>query len=120
MNNDQTPDTVNDDIDPIEMRIWIEFSAWCALVMTPIIWWLQGPSVSTDQFVVRTGLVILSAAVGIGMRIWAIVSPYSLADQLSQPAASPSSPEAAVQQTTPASPKPSGNCPLDNSLVLSP
>lgn len=109
MNNDQTSNTTDDDIDPTEMRIWIEFSAWCALVMTPIIWWLQGPSVSTDQFVVRTGLVILSAVVGIGMRIWAIVSPYSLSEPSSQRVASLSSPEAAVQPKTPDSPKPAGS-----------
>lgn len=112
MNNDQASNTSDDDIDPTEMRIWIEFSAWCALVMTPIIWWLQGPSVSTDQFVVRTGLVILSAVVGIGMRIWAIVSPYSLGDP--SPASSTSSLDAALrdasaQPTASASPKPSGN-----------
>jgi pimeloyl-ACP methyl ester carboxylesterase len=47
----------------------IEFCAWAALLMTPIIWWLQGPSVSTDQFVVRTALVAIPAAVGVGLRI---------------------------------------------------
>lgn len=56
-----------------EVRGWIEFSAWSALVMTPIIWWLQGPSVSTDQFVMRTALVVISFSVAIGMRIFAIL-----------------------------------------------
>ena len=56
-----------------EILYWAEFCAWSALVMTPIIWWLQGPSVSTDQFVVRTGLVVISACAGVGLRGWAIV-----------------------------------------------
>src|SRR5262245_22397539 len=52
-----------------EMLCWAEFCAWSALVMTPIIWWLQGASVSTDQFVVRTALVVISALVGVGLRV---------------------------------------------------
>ena len=76
MENSQTQEHPEDDLDPTEMRIWIEFGAWCAFVMAPIIWWLQGPSVSTDQFVVRTSLVVISFVVGVGMRIWAIVQPY--------------------------------------------
>jgi hypothetical protein len=48
---------------------WMEFGCWSALVMAPLIYWLQGPSVSTDQFVVRTALVILAAVGGVGLRI---------------------------------------------------
>jgi hypothetical protein len=62
-----------DDLDVEEVLGWAEFCAWAALVMTPIIWWLQGPSVSTDQFVVRTALVVISAVVGTGLRIRAWV-----------------------------------------------
>ena len=51
---------------------WAEFCAWAALMMTPIIWWLQGESVSTDQFVVRCSLVVISAVAGVGLRVWAI------------------------------------------------
>ncbi len=57
-----------------EMLGWAEFCAWSALVMTPIILWLQGPSVSADQFVVRTSLVVISALAGIGLRIRAVVA----------------------------------------------
>ena len=56
-----------------EILNWAEFCAWSALVMAPLIWWLQGPSVSTDQFVVRTGLVVVSACAAVGLRGWAIV-----------------------------------------------
>ena len=56
-----------------EILGWAEFGAWSALVMTPIIWWLQGPSVSTDQFVVRTGLIVISAGTAVALRARALV-----------------------------------------------
>ena len=75
MNAAPQDESVDEDLDPAQVRVWAEFCAWCAFVMTPIIWWLQGPSVSTDQAVVRTGLLVLSLVVGLSLRIWAIVSP---------------------------------------------
>jgi hypothetical protein len=66
-------DDAADTLELAEILSWAEFCAWSALVMTPIIWWLQGPSVSTDQFVVRTGLVVISASVAVGLRGWALV-----------------------------------------------
>jgi hypothetical protein len=68
MNNDES-----DTLDVAEILYWAEFCAWSALVMTPIIWWLQGASVSTDQFVVRTGLVVISAGTAVGLRGWKFV-----------------------------------------------
>jgi len=68
MSNDEL-----DTLDAAEIRYWAEFCAWSALVMTPIIWWLQGPSVSTDQFVVRTALVVISASVAVGLRGRALI-----------------------------------------------
>ena len=62
-----------EEIDVAEMVYWIEFGAWSAVVMTPMIWWLQGPSVSTDQFVMRTGLVVVSAVTAISLRIWNLI-----------------------------------------------
>jgi hypothetical protein len=50
-----------------------EQAAWAALIMTPVIWWLQGPSVSWDQFVVRTSVVVLSALLAVGLRTRAVV-----------------------------------------------
>jgi hypothetical protein len=60
-----------DELTLAELLGWSEFCAWTALVIAPIIYWLQGESVSHDQFVVRTGLVALSAAGAIGLRGWA-------------------------------------------------
>lgn len=63
----------SDSLEMDEVLYWAEFCAWSALVMTPIICWLQGPSVSTDQFVVRTGLVVISAGVATGLRGWGLI-----------------------------------------------
>jgi len=65
-------DPVADEPDLGVVISWAEFCAWATLAMTPVIWWLQGPSVSTDQFVVRTSLLVISAATGLSLRIWAI------------------------------------------------
>jgi hypothetical protein len=64
---------MDEGIDIQEFLGWAEFCAWSALVMTPILWWLQGPSVSTDQFVVRTALVAIAATTGIALRIRALI-----------------------------------------------
>ena len=67
---DQIPE---DDLDLDDLLYWGEFCCWMALVQAPIIYWLQGPSVSTDQFVVRTALVVIAAAGGIGLRARALI-----------------------------------------------
>jgi hypothetical protein len=64
--------SVNEELDLNEVLPWIEFCAWTSLIITPVIWWLQGPSVSDDQAVVRTGLVVLSAIVAVGIRLWTL------------------------------------------------
>jgi hypothetical protein len=61
-------DHSSNDWDPQEIVGWAEFCSWSALVMTPIIWWLQGPSVSTEQFVVRTALVVIAASASVVLR----------------------------------------------------
>jgi hypothetical protein len=59
----------SDELDFQEILAWGEVWCWMALVMTPLIWWLQGPSVSTDQFVIRTALVTLATAGCLGFRL---------------------------------------------------
>ena len=77
MSDDREPSGhAPEEIDIRELFGWAEFCAWSALVMTPIVWWLQGPSVSNDQFVVRTGMVVLSAVAAVGLRFWAIFSKH--------------------------------------------
>ena len=61
-------DTAEDDISLDEMLPWLEFGCWTALVLAPILYYVNGPSVSTDQAVVRSGLVILAALGAVALR----------------------------------------------------
>ena len=56
-----------------ELRQWGEQLCWMILAMTPVVWWLQGESVSKDQFVVRVSLLVLSASGGVTFRIAAFI-----------------------------------------------
>ena len=60
-----------DSISPAELRGWLEFACWTTLALAPFLYWINGPSVSTDQFVVRAGLVVLAACGAAGLRLWA-------------------------------------------------
>ena len=40
----------------------LEFGLWTAVVLIPILFWINGSSVSRDQFVVRTVLVVIAYA----------------------------------------------------------
>jgi len=44
-----------------EILGWLEFACWTALMLAPVLYYVNGPSVSTDQFVVRTVSTVLSA-----------------------------------------------------------
>jgi len=57
-----------------ELLGWIEFGCWAALAMTPILYLINGPSVSFDQFVMR-GLVVVAALAGaVGLAVIRIKS----------------------------------------------
>jgi hypothetical protein len=58
-------------LSPAEMRSWLEFACWTTLALAPFLYWVNGPAVSTDQFVVRIGLVILAACGALGLRLCA-------------------------------------------------
>lgn len=59
-----------DSFDQREFLEWAEFGCWATLAMTPAIYWLQGPSVSKDQAVVRILLIALAMAGLAGIRIF--------------------------------------------------
>ncbi|MDA1052252.1 MAG: hypothetical protein O3C40_17480 [Planctomycetota bacterium] len=65
-----TPPTepTDDDVSLDELLPWLEFGCWTALVLAPILYYVNGPSVSTDQAVVRTGLVIVAAVGAVLLR----------------------------------------------------
>lgn len=94
----------SEEIELDELLGWGEFCCWMALVQAPIIYWLQGPSVSHDQFVVRTALVIIAAGGGVALRIraWLRNLRAPLAAGVSTTAAdTPQSPEASAPPPTP-------------------
>ncbi len=55
------PEADEEDLSLDELLPWLEFGCWTALVLAPILYYVNGPSVSSDQAIVRTGLVIVAA-----------------------------------------------------------
>jgi hypothetical protein len=43
-----------------EIYTWVNIGCWVALVLTPLLRYVNGPAVSTDQFLIRIGLLIIS------------------------------------------------------------
>ena len=56
-----------------EILYWAEFSCWTVLVLCPFLYWINGAAVSTDQFVVRTALVVMSLCGAIALRVMKIL-----------------------------------------------
>ena len=52
-----------------EILGWMEFSCWTMLLLAPILDYVNGASVSSDQFVVRVALVVLSATGAVVLRL---------------------------------------------------
>ena len=65
------PDNNNppDELTAAEILGWSEFACWTMLVLTPMLYYVNGPSVSTDQAVVRAALVVLSALGAVVLRV---------------------------------------------------
>lgn len=51
-----------DELTADELARWGEWFCWCSVLLAPVIYWINGPSVSPDQRVVRWGTVIVFAA----------------------------------------------------------
>jgi len=47
-----------------------EFSCWVILAISPFLRWVNGPAVSTDQFVVQVSLVTLALLGAVGLRVY--------------------------------------------------
>jgi hypothetical protein len=65
------PTRREDDLTPAEVRRWAEFCCWTTLALAPLLYWVNGPAVSTDQFVTRTALIVIAAAGAIALRLFA-------------------------------------------------
>jgi len=59
----------NDEVKLDELLPWLEFACWTALVLFPILQYVNGPSVSTEQAVMRTCLVIGATLGAIVLRL---------------------------------------------------
>jgi hypothetical protein len=73
MSGDQEEPLEDPPITWTEVRDWAEFFGWTTLVLWPFLYWVNGPSVSDDQFVVRCILIIVAACCAFGVRggkIW--------------------------------------------------
>ena len=58
-------DRANPEETPMDTRALAEFSAWFMVALAPILTWVNGPPVSTDQSVVRTIVFLLALTVGV-------------------------------------------------------
>ena len=52
-----------------ECLYWAEFACWTMVLLVPLLWWVNGPAVSTDQLVVRVGLTVLALVGGLSLRV---------------------------------------------------
>ncbi len=62
-----------EDITPEEIRGWLEFGCWTTLALWPFLYWVNGPAVSDDQFVVRTALIVIAFVGGTSLRTYKIM-----------------------------------------------
>ena len=57
-------------IDPFFMA---EFCCWTMVILAPLLTWVNGPAVSTDQFVIRTAVFSLAVIGATSLRMANIV-----------------------------------------------
>ena len=69
MDHDLKPE--NNALTSEEARGWVEFACWTTLALAPFLYWVNGPAVSTDQVVVRTGLIVIACIGASGLRAYA-------------------------------------------------
>jgi hypothetical protein len=61
--------TADDQQDGIPL--WaVELGCWTMVALAPFLYWVNGPAVSTDQFVVRTAVVTLALVGGVAIRVY--------------------------------------------------
>jgi hypothetical protein len=48
----------------------LELMCWTVIVLFPFLRWLNGPAVSTDQFVIQITLVCVAVVGVVGLRIY--------------------------------------------------
>jgi hypothetical protein len=48
----------------------LEFMCWTVVALTPFLRWVNGPAVTTDQFVVQVGLVVIALVGAFSLRFY--------------------------------------------------
>jgi len=71
--NDENEKPMDEELSWAELRYWVEFGCWTTLALAPFLYWVNGPAVSDDQFVVRTALVGLAALGAVGLRTYQLL-----------------------------------------------
>ncbi len=66
MQSDDTTDSneSNDELSLQEVCYWLRFGGWVTLALIPMLYFVNGPAVSLDQYVVRCGLVVIAIILG--------------------------------------------------------
>lgn len=60
-------------LEPVDPWFLAEFFCWTVVALAPILTWVNGPAVSSDQYVVRVMVFVLGLAGGVGIRVGKIV-----------------------------------------------
>jgi hypothetical protein len=65
----RTPGDVHEAIVFRDVAPALEFCCWTVVALAPILRWVNGPAVTTDQFVVQVSLVSVALVAAVGLRI---------------------------------------------------
>jgi hypothetical protein len=68
---DDSDESDDAELTSTEVRGWIEFGCWTAVAVAPVIYWVNGRVVSTDQLVVRMAFIMLAFCGAATLRIYA-------------------------------------------------
>ncbi|MCL4205381.1 MAG: hypothetical protein KJ000_23105 [Pirellulaceae bacterium] len=85
--NDRVPSSSDAPLSNDELLGWIELACWTMLVLWPLLYWANGPAVSTDQLVMRTALLCASALAALALRIrrWCRKRGQTILDRSERP-----------------------------------
>ena len=78
---------------------WLELGCWTTVVLSPLLYWANGPAVSTDQLVVRSGLVGLALGGGLALRLVACLRRASFPVQVQEGSAAAQEPDPAEHES---------------------
>ena len=87
-------DSINEpDITTDELLSHLELGCWTAIVLIPLLYYINGPSVSHDQFVVRTILAVVAGVGAPALRVYRWRASKGHSSDVSSGTANDSEPE---------------------------